>query len=304
MKAFHFSLLVVLATASLIGHAQEKAAPEKAVKKAPVKAPAKAVAPDPADGRVKAMQELMNASRKFANPSPEAKAWFDKLRAQRAESKDTEEQNALDAALLLDPAVPPFSPLGKDPIKNYPVPVVESTLGKLAATERSLDLGQKATALSLAELTDLATKSPEFETAQRALRLLRRQDPAAAAPLLWSLLSGLSSRSQVKLVEDELMRLPIDQVGKGFQPFSAYEKASLAAKAAWMRVVAIRPTLKADKAMLFPLLKGPANELTEAAWDAVPTVCKAADRTEVEAAAKGLSERLAPRAKAALALLK
>ena len=182
--------------------------------------------------------------------------------------------------------------------------MVDSTLGKLAATERSLDLGQKATALSLAELSELATKSPEFDTAQRALRLLRRQDPAAAAPLLWRRLVGLSSRSQVKLVEDELMRLPIDQVGKGFQPFSAYEKASLAAKASWWRVVAIRPTLKIGKDALLPLLKGPANELTEAAWDAVPTVCKAADRAEVEVAAKDLSERLAPRAKAALDLLR
>ncbi|NBV78536.1 MAG: hypothetical protein EBR62_01545, partial [Verrucomicrobia bacterium] len=61
---------------------------------------------------------------------------------------------------------------------------------------------------------------------------------------------------------------------------------------------------KADKAVLLGLLKGPANELTEAAWDAVPTVFGAADKAVLEEAAKGLSERLAPRAKAALALLK
>ncbi len=306
MKARHFYLLLALATLNLIGHAQEKPAPEKAAKKVPAKAPAKAAnpAPSPAEARVEAMQALMNASIKFTNPSSEAKAWFAKLRALRAESKDVEEQNALDAALLLDPAVPPFSSLGNEPIKHYPAPVVDSTLGKLAATERSLDLGQKATALTLAELADLATKAPEFEISQRALRLLRRQDPAVAAPLLWSRLVGLSSRSQIKLVEDELMRLPIADVVKGFPAFSTYDKASVAAKASWVRVVGVRPTLKVDKTVLLPLLKGPANELTEAVWDAVPAVFKAADRAELEAAAKDLSERLAPRAKASLGLLR
>jgi hypothetical protein len=71
-----------------------------------------------------------------------------------------------------------------------------------------------------------------------------------------------------------------------------------------LRVVAVRPTLKVDKAVVLALLKGPANEVTEAAWDAVPTLFTAADKALLEETAQGLSERLAPRAKAALALLK
>ena len=249
------------------------------------------------------MQEAINTSRQFANPSPEAAAWFGKLRAQRAASKDAEEQAALDTAILFDPAVAATSPLGKEPLKNYPAPEVSSTLGKLAATERALDLGQKPTALSVAELTELANgKDADF--AARSLRLLRRVDAAAAAPLLWKRLAVASQRSELKQIEDEIMRLPVAQVGQGFPTFTEIEKGPLAAKAAWVRVIAVRPSLKADKAVILGLLKGPANELTEAAWDAVPAVFNTADKAKLEEASKGLSERLAPRAKAALALLK
>ena len=52
--------------------------------------------------------------------------------------------------------------------------------------------------------------------------------------------------------------------------------------------------------MLLPLLKGPANELTEAAWAAVPRLFSEADRAALTEASQGLSERLAPKAKAAL----
>jgi hypothetical protein len=48
------------------------------------------------------------------------------------------------------------------------------------------------------------------------------------------------------------------------------------------------------------LLKGPANELTEAAWAAVPRLFSEADRAALTEASQGLSERLAPKAKAAL----
>lgn len=300
MKSRILFLFLLAAGWSTVVPAQDKPA-----SKAPAKAaaPAKSKEPDAAELRVKAMQEVMNASRKFANPSPEAKAWFDQLRTRRAASKDPEEQNALDAALQLDPAVAAVSPLGKEAPKNYPAPEVATTLGKLAATDRAYDLGQKSGALSVAELTELANgKEPEFTA--RALRLLRRAEPAAAAPILWKRLAATAQRSELKLVEDEILRLPVAQVGKGFPAFAEIEKGPLAAKAAWVRIVAVRPSLKADKAVVLGLLKGPANELTEAAWDAVPTVFTAADKATLEAAAQGLSERLAPRAKAALALLK
>jgi hypothetical protein len=299
MKASSLFLLLVAASVGSFAQAEDKPAP-----KAPAKAaPAKAKEVDPNEARVKAMQEIINTSRQFANPSPEAAAWFGKLRAQRAISTDAEVQLALETALLFDPAVAPTSPLGKEPVKHYPAPEVASTLGKLAATERALDLGQKPTALSVAELTELATaKDGEFSA--RALRLLRRVDGAAAAPLLWKRLAATTQRSELKQIEEEILRLPVAQVGQGFPAFAEIEKGPLAAKAAWVRVVAVRPSLKADKAVLLGLLKGPANELTEAAWDAVPTVFGAADKAVLEEAAKGLSERLAPRAKAALALLK
>lgn len=299
MKPRHFFLFLAAALLGMVARAEDKSAPKAAVKPAA----AKAKEADPNEPRVKAMQAVINTSRKFANPSPEAAAWFGKLRAQRAASKDAEEQAALDTAILFDPAVAATSPLGKDPLKNYPAPEVSSTLGKLAATERALDLGQKPTALSIAELTELANgKDADFAT--RSLRLLRRVDAAAAAPLLWKRLAVTSQRSELKQIEDEIMRLPVAQVGQGSPTFAEIEKSPLAAKAAWVRVIAVRPSLKADKVVILGLLKGPANELTEAAWDAVPAVFNAADKAKLEEASQGLSERLAPRAKAALALLK
>lgn len=298
MKSRHLLLLLVAASVGLVARAEDKPAP-----KAPAKAAAKPAVDAAAEARVKAMQELTDAARKFANPSPEAKAWFDQVRARRAASKDAEEQNALDTILLLDPAVSPTSPLGKEAVKNFPAPDVSTTLGKLAATERALDQGLKPSALSLPELRELAgDKGAEYTS--RALRLLRRVDPASAAPLLWKRLGAISQRSEVKLVEDEILRLPVANVGQGALTFAEIQKGSLASKAAWVRIIAVRPSLKADKADVLALLKGPANELTEAAWDAVPAVFTAADKAPLEAAAQGLSERLAPRAKAALALLK
>lgn len=300
MKSRHLFLFLAAAAVGLTAHAEDKPAAKAPAKAA---APAKAKETDPNELRVKAMQDVMDASRKFTNPSPEAKAWFDQLRARHAASVDAEERNALATALLLDPAGVFQSPLGKDAVKNYPAPEVSTTLGKLAATERALDQGQKPTALSVAELTDLA-KAKDSEFSLRALRLLRRVDAAVAAPLLWKRLAATAQRSEVRLVEDEVLRLPLAQVGNGFPAFAEVEKAPLAAKAAWVRVVGVRPALKVDKAIILGLLKGPANELTEASWDAVPTVFTAADKSTLEEAAKGLSERLAPRAKAALALLK
>jgi hypothetical protein len=81
---------------------------------------------------------------------------------------------------------------------------------------------------------------------------------------------------------------------------------SLAAKASWARIVATRingygkSRRLAIQAAMLPLLKGPANELTEAAWASVPRLFTEADRAALTEASQGLSERIAPKAKAAL----
>ncbi|NBV49266.1 MAG: hypothetical protein EBR95_09610, partial [Verrucomicrobia bacterium] len=113
----------------------------------------------------------------------------------------------------------------------------------------------------------------------------------------------LSQRSQVQEVEDEILRLPLSQAIK-HTPVE-FAGTSLASRAAWVRIAAVRssksPKVRtALKAALLPLLKGPANELTEAAWAAVPRLYSEADRVALTEASQGLSERLAPKAKAAL----
>jgi hypothetical protein len=112
MKSSSLFLLLVAASVGFVARAEDKVAP-KAPAKAAASAKAKEAKAKEADAnepRVKAMQVVINTSRQFANPSPEAAAWFGKLRAQRAASKDAEEQGALDVALQFDPAVPPSSP--------------------------------------------------------------------------------------------------------------------------------------------------------------------------------------------------
>jgi aminopeptidase N len=156
--------------------------------------------------------------------------------------------------------------------------------------------------LTVEELVAL-TKQEDFATAQRANRLLRRVSASAAAPILWERLAKLSQRSQVQEVEDEILRLPVSQAAK-HTPVE-FTGTSLASKAAWVRIVGVRASKStkvrtALKASLLPLLKGPANELTEAAWAAVPRLFVEADRAALTEAAQGLSERLAPKAKAAL----
>jgi hypothetical protein len=147
------------------------------------------------------------------------------------------------------------------------------------------------------------TKNEDFATAQRANRLLRRISSSVAAPILWERLAKLTQRSQVQEVEDEILRLPSTLAAK-YLPVE-FAGTALASKAAWIRVAAVRAnrlskTGKALRPVLLPLLKGPANELTEAAWAAVPRLFSEADRAALTEASQGLSERLAPKAKAAL----
>ena len=254
--------------------------------------------------RLAAQQAILDHSREFTTASPEAKAWFERVRTAAKTLEDPEGQAALRQVLLFDPSTKPRLPLNPKQPNHYEDPEGTTPETKLAQLERMLDQrrSSKEYPLTVEELVTL-TKHEDFATAQRANRLLRRVTATAAAPILWERLGKLSQRSQVQDVEDEILRLPVSLATKHAPTEPA--GTSLASKAAWIRIIAVRASknLKiraALKASLLPLLKGPANELTEAAWAAVPRLFVEADRAALTEAAQGLSERLAPKAKAAL----
>ncbi len=258
--------------------------------------------------RVAAQQAIFDHSRSFVMPSPEAKAWFNLVRDAAKASEDPEVKAALAQVLLLDPANKRALPLNPKQPNTYEAPEGTTPETKLAQLERLLDLKRSAKdlPLSVEELVAL-TKHEDFATAQRANRLLRRISATAAAPILWERLAKLTQRSQVQEVEDEILRLT-PTLAVRYLP-TELAGASLAAKAAWARIISVRAgrvgskSRPAIKAAMLPLLKGPANELTEAAWAAVPRLFAEADRAALTEASQGLSERLAPKAKAALEAL-
>ena len=254
--------------------------------------------------RLAAQQAILDHSRGFTTASPEAKAWFERVRTVAKTLEDPEGQAALQQVLLFDPSTKPRLPLNPKQPNHYEDPEGTTPETKLAQLERMLDQrrSSKEYPLTVEELVAL-TQHEDFATAQRANRLLRRVTATAAAPILWERLGKLSQRSQVQDVEDEILRLPVSLATKHAPTEPA--GTSLASKAAWIRIIAVRASknLKiraALKASLLPLLKGPANELTEAAWAAVPLLFVEADRAALTEATQGLSERLAPKAKAAL----
>lgn len=254
--------------------------------------------------RLAAQQAILDHSRGFTTASPEAKAWFERVRTAAKTLEDPEGQAALQQVLLFDPSTKPRLPLNPKQPNHYEDPEGTTPETKLAQLERMLDQrrSSKEYPLTVEELVAL-TQHEDFATAQRANRLLRRVTASAAAPILWERLGKLSQRSQVQDVEDEILRLPVSLAAKHMPTEPA--GSSLASKAAWARIVAVRANRMgkprfAIKAALLPLLKGPANELTEAAWAAVPRLFVEADRAALTEAAQGLSERLAPKAKAAL----
>lgn len=257
--------------------------------------------------RLAAQQAILDHARTYVNASPEAKAWFERVRAAAKAAENPEVQAALQQVLLFDPSTKPRLPLNPKQANTYEDPEGTTPETKLAQLERVLDQRRSAKEypLTVEELVAL-TKHEDFATAQRANRLLRRVSASAAAPILWERLGRLSQRSQVQEVEDEILRLPVSLAAKHMPTEPA--GTSLASKAAWARIVAVRANRTgkarfAIKASLLPLLKGPANELTEAAWAAVPRLFAEADRAALTEASQGLSERLAPKAKAALEAL-
>ena len=260
-----------------------------------------------AEKRIATQQAIFDHSRSFTMATPEAKAWFDRVRDAAKASEDPEAKAALAQVLLLDPAYKRALPLNPKQPNTYEAPEGTTPETKLAQLERQLDLKRSAkdSPLSVEELVAL-TKHEDFATAQRANRLLRRISATAAAPILWERLTKLTQRSQVQEVEDEILRLPANLATK-LTPVDP-TAMSLAAKGAWARIVAVRVSRVgkprfAIKAAMLPLLKGPANELTEAAWAAVPRLFTEADRAALTEASQGLSERMAPKAKAALEAL-
>lgn len=254
--------------------------------------------------RLAAQQAILDHARTFLTDTPESKAWFERVRAVAKESADPEARAALAQVLTFEPVAKPRLPLNPRTPNTYEAPEGTTPETKLAQLERLLDLRRspKESPLSIEELVALA-RHEDYATAQRANRLLRRVSATAAAPLLWERLAKLTQRSQVQEVEDEILRLPVSLATKHLPTEPA--GTSLASKAAWARIAAVRASknLKiraALKASLLPLLKGPANELTEAAWAAVPLLFVEADRAALTEASQGLSERLAPKAKSAL----
>ena len=257
-----------------------------------------------AEKRLAAQQSIFDHSRSFIMASPEAKAWFERVRLAAKSSENPEVQAALQQILLLNPNRKALLPLNPKQPQVYDAPDGTTPETKLAHLERLLDQrrSSKEYPLTIEELVAL-TKSEDFATAQRANRLLRRISPTAAAPILWERLAKLTQRSQVQEVEDEILRLPTGLASKLLPADPA--EMSLAAKGAWARIVAARVNSNgksrlAIKASMLPLLKGPANELTEAAWAAVPRLFTEADRAALTEASQGLSERIVPKAKAAL----
>lgn len=295
--------LTFLLAVSLHGAVPERAACESLLKQADAGFAAGAKAP----AYREAMTAMHRTTLQLGAPEGATTAtsawWFAEIRRRAGEVKDPEAAYFLRTQLCFDPAGPAFVMLSPVPVAKAPYVAGQGTAADLADTARSLDLGEKPR-LSSAQLRALAT-DPKLdpEQSKRALVLLRRLDPAASAPLLWTRLGATKQRSEILFWEEQLMRLPVQMVGS--VPYEA--KASPAARAAWLRLTAVRPQMPANsinRAGWIELLKGPANEVTEAAWDAAPRVFRASDRAELAALVKDAPERIAVRAKVALERLR
>ena len=258
--------------------------------------------------RLAAMTAVHQATLDLGNPTRTDDGtqawWFEQLRQRLKNATNPEVTYFLETELC-------FAPEPKKPaviqlstaVTQVPYQAGQGTMASLADTARSLDLGERPR-LTVDQLRAMAKDTKlKADESDRALILLRRMNPAVAAPLLWERLQSAKKRSEVMLWEEQLMRVPVKVIGK-----VAYdEKWSAPVKAAWLRIAAARsqlPVTVPSRTGWLELLKGPANENTEAAWDAVPRVFKASDRADLEAIAKTLPERLAPRAKLAIGLVR
>jgi len=253
--------------------------------------------------RAEAMAALHRATLELGDPARAGDRttawWFAQLRQRLRDDGDPEVDAFLRGELRLDPAGPVAEVLANAPVAAVPYRPGQGTVASLADCARSLDLGETPR-LTSDKLRALAVdRTQDVAVSTRALILLRRLDPAAASPLLWQRLRESGKRSDALFWEEQLSRLPPSLVGK-----VAYDpQASPAVRAVWLRLAGSRsvmPIASIDRAGWIELLKGPANELTEAAWDAVPRAFAEADRSELTVLAQSVPERIAPRARLAL----
>lgn len=296
------TLLAVLALLAPAARAIDLAAAEATLRQAEA-----ALAGPRSPARIEAMASIHRVTLELggptANDAEARRRWFSRLREKAQAATDPEVAYFFQTELRLDPAGASFEMLDARPVSPVPYQPGQGVAAQLADVARSLDLGE-APRLTAAQLKAIASDAKQDAViSDRALVLLRRLEPATAAPVLWSRLQGARKRSEALYWEEQILRLPPAQVGA----VNYDEKASPAAKAAWLRLAAVRPSLPVsppDRAGWIALLKGPANEVTEAAWDAVPRVFRQADRAELAALTQGASDRLAPRMKAALERLR
>ena len=135
--------------------------------------------------RLAAQQAILDHSRGFTNASPEAKAWFERVRTAAKTLENPEGQAALQQVLLFDPNLKPRLPLNPKQPNTYEDPEGTTPETKLAHLERVLDQRRSAKEypLTVEELVAL-TKHEDFATAQRANRLLpRERERCRADPL-------------------------------------------------------------------------------------------------------------------------
>ncbi len=303
MRSLIASTVALLLAVSLLGAVPDRTTCESVLKQADT---AFVAGSKPANWR-EAMMAIHRITLQVGSPEGAKSAtsawWFSEIRRRAGEAKDPEIVYFFNTQLCFDPAGPAFTMLSPTPVAKVPYVAGQGTAADLADTARSLDLGEKPRMTS-AQLRALATDAKlDPEQSKRALVLLRRLDPAASAPLLWARLGATKQRSEILFWEEQLMRLPVQLVAG--VPYDA--KSAPAARAAWLRLTAVRPQMPASslsRAGWIELLKGPANEVTEAAWDAAPRVFRASDRSELAALAKDAPERVAVRAKVALERLR
>lgn len=296
----------LLAILTLLAAARSSAAVDLAACETLLSQAAPILAGPACPARVEAMAAIHHVTLELGAPSGDARLrrrWFDRLREKALVASDPEAAYFLQTELGMDPAGAACDALDPKPVARVPYQPGQGTEARLADVARSLDLGETPQ-LSAGQLKAIATDGQiDAAVSTRALVLLRRMDPASAAPLLWSRLRGAKKRSDVLCWEEQVTRLPVNLVGA-----VSYDENDLpAAKAAWLRLAAVRPAMpvtQPDRAGWIALLKGPANEVTEAAWDAAPRVFAAADRAELEVIARAAPERVATRAQVALARLR
>ncbi|PHX79523.1 MAG: hypothetical protein CK541_04545, partial [Opitutia bacterium] len=116
-----------------------------------------------AEKRLVAQQAIFDHSRSFIMASPEAKAWFERVRVAVKSSENPEVQSALSQVLLLDPNHKPRLPIILKRAQEYDAPEGTTPETKLAHLERLLDLRRSSKEYPLTSDDLIAlTKNEDF----------------------------------------------------------------------------------------------------------------------------------------------